>query len=341
MYEGIIDFRSDTVTRPTEDMLEAMRSTRVGDDVLGDDPTVKELELLSSRITGHPSALFVCSGTMGNQIAIRVHTSPGDEIIVEEDSHIFQYEAGGAAWNSSVQLNTLKGDCGILNINEIRKSIRGDDIHLPKTSLICLENTHNNSGGVIIPIDYIRSVSELAKEKKIKTHLDGARIFNASIASGISVSDYAKNFDSMMFCLSKGLSSPIGSILVGDEEFIKKARRVRKVFGGGWRQAGYLAACGIISLTKMVDRLKEDHEKAKLFAEQLSEIEEISFSMETVQTNMIYFKINSISTDEFFKRISARNLLALGHDDKIRFVFHKDVSFEDVEKAIEIIKDVV
>ena len=155
MYEGIIDFRSDTVTRPTKEMLDAMLNATVGDDVLGDDPTVNELELLSSRITGHPSALFVCSGTMGNQIAIRVHTSPGDEIIVDEDSHIFQYEAGGAAWNSSVQLKTIKGDSGVINIDEVSKSIRGDDIHLPKTSLICLENTHNNSGGVIIPIDYI------------------------------------------------------------------------------------------------------------------------------------------------------------------------------------------
>ncbi|MCK4666644.1 low-specificity L-threonine aldolase [Candidatus Dependentiae bacterium] len=337
----MIDFRSDTVTRPTKEMLEAMLNASVGDDVLGDDPTVNELELLASRITGHPSALFLCSGTMGNQIAIRVHTSPGDEIIVEDDSHIFQYEAGGAAWNSSVQLKTIEGNFGIINIDEISNSIREDDIHLPRTSLICLENTHNNSGGVIIPIDYIKSVSELAKSKKIKTHLDGARIFNASIASGISVSDYAENFDSMMFCLSKGLASPIGSILVGDEEFIKKARRVRKVFGGGWRQAGYLAACGIISLTKMVDRLKEDHEKARLFADQLSELEEISFSIETVQTNMIYFKINSISIVDFFKRITERNLLALGHGDKIRFVFHKDVSFEDVEKAIEIIKDIV
>ncbi len=341
MYKGIIDFRSDTVTRPTKEMLEAMSNAQVGDDVLGDDPTVIELEELASRITGHPSALFVCSGTMGNQIAIRVHTSPGDEIIVEEDSHIFQYEAGGAAWNSSVQLKIIPGRFGVINLDQIRKSIREDDVHLPRTSLICLENTHNNSGGVIIPIDYIKSVSELAKPKKIKTHLDGARIFNASIASGISVSDYAKNFDSMMFCLSKGLASPIGSILVGSEEFIKKARRVRKVFGGGWRQAGYLASCGIISLTKMVDRLKEDHEKAKLFADGVSELEEISFSMESVQTNMIYFKINSISTDEFFKRITKRKLLALGHDDKIRFVFHKDVSFEDVEKAIEIIKEVV
>jgi len=337
--ERYLDFRSDTVTRPTKEMLTAMSNAKVGDDVLGDDPTVLSLEELSKEVTGKPAALFVCSGTMANQIAIRVQTKPGDEIILESDSHIFRYEVGGASWNSSVQTMLIAGDYGCMPIDSIEASIRADDIHDPLTSLICLENTHNNSGGVVIPLDYIKRVRSLAAKRQIKLHLDGARIFNATVASGVPVKEYAKYFDSLMFCLSKGLCSPIGSVLAGSSEFISKARRVRKVMGGGWRQAGYLAACGIISIQKMSKRLGEDHEKASFFAEAVSNLEEYEIDLKTVQTNMVYLRLRKGSPFRFLKRMKENGVLALSHADKVRFVFHNDVSMSDVRKAIKIIKN--
>ncbi|MDD3626505.1 MAG: GntG family PLP-dependent aldolase [bacterium] len=320
-------------------MIEAMSKAKVGDDVLGDDPTVIELEELAKKVTGKQGVLFICSGTMGNQISIRVHTNPGEEIIIEEDSHIFKYEVGGAAWNSLVQTRTIEGSYGCMSLEKISDSIRHDDIHDPRTGLICLENTHNNSGGVILPLEYIQEVRKLSQKRNIKMHLDGARIFNASAATGIPVKEYAKYFDSMMFCLSKGLCSPLGSILVGDIDFIDHARRVRKVLGGGWRQAGYLAACGIISIKKMSKRLGDDHAKARVFSKALGEMGEFSIDMKSVQTNMVYFKPLKEPAESFILRMKKKGVLALSHDDKVRFVFHNDVSLSDVKRALGIIKN--
>src|SRR5471030_2880547 len=256
---NFVDLRSDTVTRPTPVMFEAMHAAPLGDDVLGDDPTVIELEELAARMTGKEAALFVPSGTMGNQIALASHCDPGDAIIIEEEAHIIYYEVGGPALLAGVVTFTLPSTRGVMDPSNVERHILKRDLHTPGTTLLCLENTHNRGGGSIIPIEIMRQYREIAEPRGVKIHLDGARVFNAAVALGVPVSHITEHVDSVNFCLSKGLRSPIGSLLCGSNEMIAKGRIWRKRLGGGMRQAGILAACGIVSLTQMVDRLADDH----------------------------------------------------------------------------------
>jgi threonine aldolase len=337
---SIIDFRSDTVTRPTPEMRQAMFDAIVGDDVFGDDPTVIALEEKAAAMFGKEKALFVPSGTMGNQISIKVHTSPGEEIILECEAHIYLFEAGGAAFHSGVSIKTIQTDNGIMPLDEIEKSIRADNVHFPRTSLICFENTHNMKSGRIVPLDYMKELYKFAKSRGINVHLDGARIWNAHVATGIPLSEYAKYADSVMACVSKGLSSPVGSLIMGSEEFIKKARRIRKVMGGGMRQAGVLAACGLISLDKMIVRLEEDHDNAKFLADGLSQIQWVTCP-DHVDTNILIITINDskINSSMVLTHLKNKNILAVPRDNnKIRFVTHKDVSRTDVETLIGVMK---
>ena len=285
-----IDLRSDTVTRPSKAMREAMAYADVGDDVFGDDPSVNKLQEKCAELSGKEAALYVPSGCMANQLAIKCHTNPSDEIIVEWDSHIMKYENSGPAFISGVQMMPLKGHNGVMDIDDIKAHIRPDWYHFPKTTLICIENTHNRSGGTIYPLEDIQNVSKLAKSEKIKLHLDGARIFNAVVETGVSLKEYASFVDSVSFCFSKGLGAPIGSVLCGDKDMIEMAHRFRKVLGGGMRQAGIIAAGAMYALDNNIDRLKDDHKKAAIFAEGISKINFIEVDLTTVQTNIVMFK---------------------------------------------------
>ena len=260
MHE-FVDLRSDTVTKPTPEMRRSMAEAEVGDDVLGDDPTVIRLEKKAAQKLGKEAALFVPSGSMGNNIAINVHTNPGDEVLLDWDAHSLCYEVGGPAALSGVQTRQFRSRNGIPDVNDVESAIRTRSLHSPGTSLLVLENTHNRAGGAFIPLSIHRELFELTRKRGINLHLDGARLFNAAVATGIPASEYAAHADSVSFCLSKGLGCPVGSLLCGTREFVEKARRVRKLFGGGMRQAGVLAAAGIVALDSMIDRLAEELER--------------------------------------------------------------------------------
>ena len=343
--KDISDFRSDTVTKPTPKMRQAMASAVVGDDVLGDDPTVQALEAKAAEMLGLEAALFVPSGTMGNEIAVNVWTNPGDEIILESRSHIYLYEAGGPARISGVQVCPIETTDGAMPIEAVRASIRdSSDPHCPTTSLICVENTHNMHGGRVLPIDYLRSLRELSLKQQIPIHLDGARLFNAVHASGISAREYAALADSVMFCLSKGLGAPIGSMLVGSAEFIERARRVRKVLGGGMRQVGVIAAPGIIALEEMVDRLHIDNENAKRLAQGIAGLPGVVLDPDTVDTNIVLVKLvpPAPSAEELFRQLADRGVLSIPlGPDLIRFVTHKDVDETDVERLINALQEML
>jgi threonine aldolase len=327
-----IDLRSDTVTKPDQPMLDAMMSAALGDDVYGEDPTVNALQQKCAKLTGKEDALFVPTGVMGNQLAIKAHTSDGDEVIVEAESHIFNYETAAGAIISRVQMLPLKGNYGVLTTDDIAKYIRPDEYHFPKTKLICLENTHNRSGGTIVSIDAIRSVSELAKKNGIKMHLDGARIFNASVETKISIKEYANHFDSISFCFSKGLGAPVGSILCGSKEVIKLAKKWRKILGGGMRQVGIIAGAAIYALDNNVERLKTDNDRAKSFAKAMSESGNYDVDIDKVQTNLIIFKSKKYTQEEFIAKMREKGILtSSGSYDFLRIVFHKDLSEEDVQ----------
>ncbi|WP_448516353.1 low-specificity L-threonine aldolase [Pseudothermotoga sp.] len=334
----MIDLRSDTVTKPTAEMRKAMAEAEVGDDVYGEDPTVNRLEELAAEMFGKEAALFVASGTMGNQASIMAHTQRGDEVIIEADSHIFWYEAGAMSVLSNVMPHPIKGKNGAMDPDEVRRAIRPKDIHFPRTSLISVENTHNRSGGRVVPIENLKAIYEIAKEYEINVHVDGARIFNASIASKVPVKEYAKYADSLMFCLSKGLCAPVGSIVVGSKGFIERARKARKILGGGMRQAGVLAAAGIVALTKMVDRLREDHENAKFLAVKLKEIGYM-VNPEEVETNMVILRTDNLKVDahQLLKAMKERGVLAVAFSDSsIRLVTHNDVSRSDILRALDV-----
>lgn len=336
-----IDLRSDTVTKPTEEMRKAMYMAEVGDDGYGEDPTVNLLEQKAAELLDKEAGLFLVSGTMGNQVAVLTWTNPGEEIILEAESHLFYYEAGGLSANAGVQAFLIHGEDGVMDIEDIKNAIRPKARVFPKTSLIVLENTHNRAGGKILPLDYMKRVHELCREYDIPIHLDGARIFNASIALKVPVREIAKYADSVMFCLSKGLGCPMGSLLVGSKEFIEEARKSRQRLGGGLRQAGVVAACGIIALEKMVDRLEEDHEKANNLYEFIREID--IFEIKKPETNILKVRIkNDIRASVFLEEFKKFGLLATSFDEKtLRFVTHKDVSFEDIKKAKDIIYKVL
>lgn len=288
--EKIIDLRSDTVTQPTMQMRRDMSRAEVGDDVYQEDPTVNKLEVYAAQLFGKEAALFIASGTMGNLIAMLSHTSPGNEVILEADAHIFHYEAGGVSRIAGLVPHLIPGKKGIFSIDQLQAAVRPDDIHHPQTTLMCLENTHNRAGGCVLPQDKVVSLTAAARRLGLKLHLDGARIFNAAVATNTTVKDLAEPFDSVTFCLSKGLASPVGSLLVGTKKFINQARKYRKILGGGMRQAGILAAAGLESLMVMTKRLDEDHRRAKQLAVALSDIPGLSI-VNDVQTNMIMLEV--------------------------------------------------
>ncbi|MGB9906107.1 MAG: threonine aldolase family protein [Candidatus Saccharicenans sp.] len=337
------DFRSDTVTRPTEEMRRAMMEAEVGDDVLGDDPTVQKLEELAAAIMGKEAGLFVPSGTMGNSIAVKMWTRELEEVIVEEKSHIYNMESTHLTFISRVTPRPLPSRRGLMDPELVRRHVRLPSVHTPRTSLICLENTHNNWGGAVLPLENFREIRKIADEFGLKVHLDGARIFNASQASGVPVKEYAKYCHSVMFCLSKGLSSPVGSMLVSDRQTIDYARRIRKALGGGLRQVGVLAACGIISLTRMVDRLKDDHARAKRLAQAIYDLPGITLNPEEVETNIIIFYFNHprLTIPELVNRLKEKGILCLAVFGGVRLVTHKDVDDEDVDRAIKAFREIL
>nr|WKN36640.1 low-specificity L-threonine aldolase [Tunicatimonas sp. TK19036] len=336
----MIDLRSDTVTRPTQPMLEAMMKAKVGDDVFGEDPTVKDLEEKTARLFGMEAGLFCPSGTMTNQIAIRAQTQPQQEIICDQCSHIYVYEGGGIAYNSLVSTRLLKGERGILTADMVEENINDDNIHFPETSLVSLENTVNKGGGACYSLDQIKAIYEVCQRHQLALHLDGARVFNAQAATGNSPEQYGKYFSSISVCLSKGLGAPVGSVLVGSQELIRKARRIRKVFGGGMRQAGYLAAAGIYALDHHVARLHEDHHRAKVLADALQQRNFVK-SVLPVQTNIVIATLQNITPQHFLSQLEAEGVkaVAFGKQD-VRFVTHLDFTDEQLEKVLGALKKV-
>jgi threonine aldolase len=336
----MIDLRSDTVTRPSAAMRTAMANAEVGDDVFGEDPTVNQLQTKVASLLGKEDALFVPSGTMANQTCIKVHTQPGDEVIVERDSHIFNYETAGGAFLSSVQVHPVEGVRGVLSVEGVKRAVRPRVYYMPKTRLLCLENTHNRAGGTIYPIEAIKEMHDLARNEGMMLHLDGARLWNASAVTGIPPREYASYFDSVSVCLSKGLGAPIGSVISGTKEFIDQARRYRKIFGGGMRQAGILAAAGIYALDHNRDRLNEDHEKARYLAGELARMPELSIDLESVQTNIIIIGVEKSghTPEEILAALRERGvLLTLGNYMGVRAVTHLDVSMEQVREAAAVV----
>lgn len=339
-----IDLRSDTVTVPTDEMRRAMAAAEVGDDVYGEDPTINRLEQLAAERVGKEAALFVPTGTMGNQVAVMTHTQRGDEVILEAEAHIFYYEVAGLAVLAGVQARTVKGRSGVMDPAEVEAAIRGENIHYPRTALVCLENTHNRGGGTVIPQDNIDAICAVAHKHGVAVHLDGARLFNASVASGVPAARIVRDIDSVQFCLSKGLGAPVGSLVAGSAEYIARARKNRKLLGGGMRQAGVLAAAGIVALTKMVDRLAEDHANARLLAEGVNNIAGLHVDMATVQTNIVTVFIDraGLTGDELAARLTAAGLkCGASGPNRIRLVAHKDVTRDDMIAALGIIEKVM
>jgi len=332
----MIDFRSDTVTRPSKEMLHQMFTAEVGDDVFGDDPNVNLLEQEAAKMFGKEAALFCSSGTQTNQIAIKAHTQPGEELICDRLSHIYNYEGGGIAFNSGVQTRYVFGERGIFNADDVIQNINADDPHFPKTSLVCIENTVNKGGGSIWSLEQMQSIKNVCDKNNLKLHLDGARLFNALIESKITTQQIGETFDTISICLSKGLGCPIGSLLLGDKEFIYKSRRLRKVFGGGMRQAGFIAAAGRFALKNNIERLKEDHLKAKQIEQMLSTKNYVE-SVLPVQTNIIIFKLKSeINTNKFLEHLLQNNIKTVSSGPQtIRLVTHLDIKNEDLNRVEE------
>lgn len=335
---NIIDFRSDTVTKPTAGMLDAMMSAKVGDDVFGEDETVNALEKKLATMFNMEAALFCPSGTMSNQIAIKCFTKPMDEVICDQTSHVYRYEGGGIAYNSLASVRLLQGERGILTPELIEPEINEENIHYPHSSLIVLENTVNKGGGKCYQLSQIKPIHHLCAIKDIKLHLDGARVFNALIATGDRAIDYGKYFDGISVCLSKGLGAPIGSVLLSDKETIKQATRIRKVLGGGMRQAGYLAAAGIYALDHHVNRLATDHQHAKVLAEALGKASFVS-SVMPVETNIVLFDIKeNLAMESVVGALRSRGILCGNTSSKtIRFVTHLEITESMVYQALDII----
>jgi threonine aldolase len=342
--EKWIDLRSDTVTQPTDAMRQAMASAPVGDDVYGEDPTMKRFEAMAADVMGKDAALFIPSGTMANQIALLAHTERGDEIILESEAHIHYYEVGGMAALAGVQSRQLKGQGGYIEPDLIAANIRPDDIHFPRTSLICLENTHNRSGGTIMTPAQMAAIREVSLRYKIPIHLDGARLFNAAAALHCEAKDFSRHVDTVMFCISKGLGAPVGSLLAGSEEFVKRCRRIRKMLGGGLRQSGILAAAGIVALETMVDRLTDDHTHAKQIAKALDQLPGIAINMANVQTNFVVADVAGTGMDAqtFINRLQDYGIKAMRFDRTlVRMVTHKDITSADVKQTIQAIEHMV
>jgi len=341
----IVDLRSDTVTHPTPSMRKAMAEAEVGDDVMGEDPTVNRLEELAAEKLGKEAALYVASGTMANLVCQLTHCGRGDEMILGDESHIFFYEQGGSAALGGIHHRTLPNrPDGTLALADIEAAVRPDNIHYPRTRLIALENTHNRCSGSYLDSDYMGAVGALARRCGLKVHVDGARIFNAAVAQKIPASVLAADADSITFCLSKGLAAPVGSLVCGSKDFIAEARRIRKVVGGGMRQAGIIAAAGIVALNEMVDRLADDHAHARRLAEGLANIEGLSIEPQRLQTNIVFFKISraGLSPQDLTAALRAEGVLVGPKEpDQIRLVTHYQVSADDIDYALEGLKRVV
>jgi threonine aldolase len=345
----VIDLRSDTVTKPTPEMRQAMAEAEVGDDVYGEDPTVNRLEETAAATVGTEAALFVPTGTMGNQVALAVHAKPAEEVICDSESHILHYEMAAMAALSGLLPRVLYSPEVFPSAAQVRSAIQPDITYLARTGAVSLENSHNRGGGKVMPIDVQRQIQETAQEEGVPVHLDGARIFNAAAALGVGVREIAKGFDSVMFCLSKGLGAPVGSMLCGSGEFIAQARRVRKRFGGGMRQVGVLAAAGLVALERMPDRLVEDHTTARLLADVLSEVPGITIPV-MPETNILIFEVdsqwyadrvpdNSHHAGEFTRYLRDNGILSLALDRvKVRMVTHYDLPDDTVERTIEAVE---
>jgi len=332
----MIDLRSDTVTKPTPGMRQAMANAEVGDDVYGEDPTVNRLEAMAAGLLGKEAGLFVPTGVMGNQLCLRLHTRPGDEVIVEGSAHLIRYEGGSASSMSGVQLCCVPGTRGLLSPEAVAKAIRRPDLHTPSTTLLCLEQTHNVGGGSVYSLETIERIAGIARQHDVALHLDGARLFHAVVKTGVDAAEYAKVFDTVSFCLSKGLGAPVGSIMVSDAARIQKLRRLRKIFGGGMRQVGILAAAGIYALDHHIARLAEDHEHARQLAILLQAISGIEIDVDAVETNIMMFQVpcSAKTTDMILAECREAGVLlnAMG-DRAFRVVTHLDVSGDDMDTA--------
>jgi threonine aldolase len=338
-----VDLRSDTVTLPTEEMLEAMRHAKLGDDVYGEDPTVNELEAKAAERMGKEAAVLVPSGTMANLVSLMSNTRRGDLVILESEAHMYWYEVGGLSAVAGLLPWPLKSKFGMLDPMDIEAAIRPKNIHFPEPTLICVENTHNRHGGTVANPEQVQAIGEVARKHGTRLYMDGARIFNASIALGVDVREFTKYVDNLMFCLSKGLSCPVGSVVVGDKDFVERARKNRKVLGGGMRQAGIIAAAGIVALDKMVDRLADDHKNARLLAESCARVDGLSVDLARVQSNMVVLDVTSVVADEmlFCSRLKEKGVLAgsVGKG-RIRLVTHRGIERSDVEGAFDVIVEV-
>jgi threonine aldolase len=338
-----VDLRSDTLTKPTKAMREYMLQAEVGDDVFAEDPTINALQEKIMELTGKEAALYVPSGTMANQIAVNTHTTPGNEVICEERCHIYNYEAGAPAMLSGVQLHPIPGQYGIIDLEDIENAVRPTDHHFAQTALICLENTHNRWGGTVYPIDEIKKVSKFAAAHSIKLHLDGARLWNASIASGISLKEYASYFDSVSLCFSKGLGAPVGSILVGDRNFINRAHYYRKVYGGGMRQAGILAAGAIYAIDNQWERMKDDHTRAKKLAEAFNAHAGFVVNLKTVQTNIVIIDVSltGMTAHEVAIDLEMNGIKMIPFSKtRIRAVTYLSITDDDIDYTIETINKI-
>lgn len=336
----MIDFRSDTVTRPTPEMMNAMMNAPVGDDVLGDDPTVNLLEAKVAEMFGMEAALYCASGTMANQIAIKAHTQPGDEVICHKLSHIYYYEGGGIAMNSGASVCLLDGDRGRITAADVLAHINpADDPHRPLTRMVSVENTMNKGGGAMYDFNELQAIGKVCRDKGLKFHLDGARLFNALVETESTPGDYGQLFDSISICISKGLGAPIGSVLIGSKEFIWKARRIRKVYGGGMRQAGFIAAACIYALDHHVERLRDDHRRARQLEEILLALPFVE-NVIPVQTNLIFFSLKpSMPVDAFLDKLKENDIHALAlAPQQVRFVTHLDITDAMIEKTAQVLK---
>ena len=342
---SIIDLRSDTVTRPTPGMRAAMAAAEVGDDVFGDDPTVIKLEERVASLLGKEAALYVPSGTMSNQLAVNVHTQPGDELLCDLNCHIYNYEAGGPAILSGVTCRTLDGDYGILDLSQLEDKIRNpDDPHLVRTKMVALENTHNRGGGRVYPIEKIEAISQWAWKNHLVMHLDGARLWNAIVATGIAAKEWARHFDTVSVCFSKGLGAPVGSALAGPKATIAKARRTRKLFGGGMRQAGIIAAGCLYALDHHIERLADDHRNAQILAQAVADTPGLYLTPPEVDTNLVWFRIDPElgSAKDITARLKQHGVLVhAAGPQKIRACTHLDVSRAQAERAADTLRKVV
>lgn len=339
----VIDLRSDTVTLPTDEMLDAIKSAKLGDDVYGEDPTVRQLEEMAAAKMGKDAALLVTSGTQANLVSCLSNTKRGDSMILEAESHIYWYEVGGISAVAGVLPWPVRGEGGILRPESVEAALRPKNIHFPDATVVCIENTHNRAGGTVVSPSQIEALSSVAHSHGMKLYMDGARIFNAAVALRIDVRQFTKHVDSMMFCLSKGLSCPVGSLVVGDGAFIERARKNRKLLGGGMRQAGIIAAPGIVALSGMIDRLEEDHLNARVLAEGLSRTQGIRVDLKAVQTNIVVFDVGElgITADQFVSELKAQGVLSGDVDaHRVRLVTHRGITKDDANRALEAVGSV-